>query len=120
MLGKNYLNMLTSVYFLAHLLHQRNHYRDAEVFYHQACTGYRKTLGENHPTAIACSRNYSSMLQQERASPTTMVALADRGRGEKWLRIVVFFNIITMAVHKLKSSVLKHILAFDLNFRYLM
>ena len=40
--------------------------KDAEVFYHRAYSGYRKTLGEKHPTTAACSRHYSSMLKEEK------------------------------------------------------
>ncbi len=65
-LGKEHPDTLTSVYCLAYLLHQKKRYKDAEVFYHRAYSGYRKTFGEKHPTTAACSRHYSSMLNEEK------------------------------------------------------
>ena len=46
--------------------HHKKRYKDAEVFYHRAYAGYRKTLGEKYPTTAACSRHYSSMLEEEK------------------------------------------------------
>ena len=66
MLGKEYSDTLISVYYLAYLLHQKKRYKDAEVFYHRVYSGYRKTFGEKHPTTAACSRHYSSMLNEEK------------------------------------------------------
>ena len=65
-LGKEHPDTLTTVHCLAYLLHQMKRYKDAEVFYHRAYAGYRKTLGEKHPTTAACSRHYSSMLKEEK------------------------------------------------------
>lgn len=58
--------MLTSVECLAYLLHQKNGYKDAKVFYHRAYARHRKTLGEKHPTTVVGSRHYSSMLEEEK------------------------------------------------------
>ena len=63
-LSKEHPDTLTSVYYLAYLLHQKKRYKDAEVFYHRAYAGYRKILGEKHPTTAVCSRHYSSMLEE--------------------------------------------------------
>ena len=67
-LGKEHPDTLMSVYCLAYLLYQKKRYKDAEVFYHRAYAGYRKTLREKHPTTTACSRHYSSMLKNRKAS----------------------------------------------------
>ena len=65
-LGKEHPSTLTSVYCLVYLLHQKKRYKDAEVFYHRAYAGYRKTLGERHPTTAVCLRHYSLMLKEEK------------------------------------------------------
>ena len=65
-LGHEHPDTLISDYDLAYLLHQSKRYKDAEVFYHRAYYGYRKTLGEKHPTTAACSRHYSLMLKEEK------------------------------------------------------
>ena len=65
-LGKEHLDTLTSVYCLAYLLHHKKQCKDAEVFYHRACSRYRKILKEKHPNTIACSLYYSSMLKEEK------------------------------------------------------
>ena len=48
-LGKEHPDTLMNIYYLAYLLHQKKRYKNAEVFYHRAYAGYRKTLGEEHP-----------------------------------------------------------------------
>lgn len=65
-LGKEHPDALTSVYCLAYLLYHKKRYKDAEVFYHRAYSGYRKTLGEKYPTTTACSRHYSLTLKEEK------------------------------------------------------
>ena len=65
-LGKEYPDSLTSVYCLAYLLHPKKRYKDAEVLYHRAYAGYRKTLREKYTTTAACLRHYSLMLKEEK------------------------------------------------------
>ena len=65
-LGKEHPDTLTSVYCLAYLLHQKQQYKDAEMFYYRVYARYRKTLGEKHPTTAVCLRYYSSMLKEEK------------------------------------------------------
>ena len=45
---------------------EKKRYKDAEVFYHRAYAGYRKTLGEKHPTTVVYLWHYSSMLKEEK------------------------------------------------------
>ena len=73
-LGKEHPDTLMSVYSLAYLLHHKKRYKDAEVFYHRAYSGYRKTLGEKHPTTAVCSRHYSSHLEDPMKKLTSEIA----------------------------------------------
>ena len=36
-------------------------YEDASMLYQR---GYEKTLGLDHPTAVACSKHYAAMLEE--------------------------------------------------------
>ncbi|KAF2676771.1 hypothetical protein K458DRAFT_279813, partial [Lentithecium fluviatile CBS 122367] len=49
-LGKEHSHTLTSVYCLAHTLHQREQYEEASSVYHRAWIGYRENFGAAHPT----------------------------------------------------------------------
>jgi len=63
-LGKEHPDTLLSVHGLAYLLHLKKQYKDADVLYNRANTRYRKTLGEKHRLTVACSRDYSLMLEE--------------------------------------------------------
>jgi len=55
---------LGSVYCLARLLHGKGQYDTASGLYQKAIAGYQTTLGSHHPTSLACSGHYSSMLDE--------------------------------------------------------
>jgi acetyl esterase/lipase len=61
---------LTSVYFLAYLLHQQREYTEASELYRRACDGYTLKLGPQHPTTIACNDHHASMEQEEKQRGT--------------------------------------------------
>ena len=63
-LGKEHPDTLTSVYCLAFLLHQQQQYKVASVLYQRAGSGYKRALGPEHPTTVACSKHYSSLIQE--------------------------------------------------------
>ncbi|KAF2730992.1 hypothetical protein EJ04DRAFT_443952, partial [Polyplosphaeria fusca] len=63
-LGKDHPNTLTSVYCLAFLFHQQRQYEAALSLYERASRGYQLKLGVQHPTTVACSRHYSSLVQE--------------------------------------------------------
>jgi tetratricopeptide (TPR) repeat protein len=65
-LGKEHLETLTSVYCLAYLLQDRGQYDDASKFYERALSGFQKKLGVDHPKTLACSGNYTSMLEEQK------------------------------------------------------
>ena len=54
---------LTSVYCLAYLYHQRKRYDTASELYQRAWNVYKRTLGSQHPTAVACYNNYLRMVE---------------------------------------------------------
>jgi hypothetical protein len=58
------IQTLISVYNLASLLHSKGQYDAASELYQRAIAGYQKMLGSHHPTSLACSRDYSSMLDE--------------------------------------------------------
>ena len=55
MLGKEYPNTLTSVYYLIYLLYYKKRYKDIKVFYYRVYARYRKILGEKYPTTAVYS-----------------------------------------------------------------
>ena len=63
-LGVEHPNTLTSVYCLAYLLHSQQKYEQALILYQRALSGRERILGPAHPKTLACSRHYSSMLQE--------------------------------------------------------
>ena len=63
-LGVEHPDTLTSVYCLAYLLHSQQQYEQALILYERALAGQRRILGPAHPRTLACSRHYSSMLQE--------------------------------------------------------
>jgi tetratricopeptide (TPR) repeat protein len=74
-LGVEHPDTLASVDCLAYLLHAQRQYDDASLLYQRAAAGYQKMLGPHHPTTLACSKRYSSMLDEiNRRGP------GDRGR----------------------------------------
>jgi tetratricopeptide (TPR) repeat protein len=62
-LGAEHPDTLISVYSLAYLLHQQQKYAVAQPLYERALRSFEKVLEPTHPTTIACSENYSSLLQ---------------------------------------------------------
>jgi hypothetical protein len=46
------------------LFHQQRQYKAASALYERAGSGYQPVLGLEHPTTIACSRHYSSPVQE--------------------------------------------------------
>jgi hypothetical protein len=67
-LGVEHPDTLTSVYCLAYLLHVKGQYDSASDLYPRAIAGFRNTLRPNHPTTLACSENFASMLHESRDS----------------------------------------------------
>ncbi|KAF2175506.1 TPR-like protein [Zopfia rhizophila CBS 207.26] len=63
-LGKEHPDTLTSVYCLAFLFHQQHRYEAASALYERASSGYLHSLGPEHPTTVACSKHYSSLMQE--------------------------------------------------------
>ena len=63
-LGVEHPDTLTTVYCRAHSLHAQRQYDAASLLYKRAAVGYQKMLGPYHPTTLACSRHYSSMLDE--------------------------------------------------------
>jgi hypothetical protein len=61
-LYKSYPDTLTSVYCLAHSLQSRGAFEEASLLCERVCTGYKSSLGAEHPTIKACIDNYSIML----------------------------------------------------------
>jgi hypothetical protein len=61
-LGKTHPETLMSVYCLAYLLQNKKQYQEASILYVRACTGYKSSLGFEHPITKACLNNYSAML----------------------------------------------------------
>ena len=66
-LGVEHPYTLTSVYCLAYLLHSRRQYEEAAILYQRTLSGRQRILGPAHPGTLACSRHYSSMLQEMEA-----------------------------------------------------
>src|SRR2546423_1842602 len=63
-LGREHPSTLTSVYCLAYLYHQCKRYDAASELYERVCDGYKRRLSPNHPTTVACSENFSKMVQE--------------------------------------------------------
>lgn len=49
-LEKEHSNMLTNIYWLVYLLYYKKQYKDVEVFYYWAYTGYRKIFEKKYLT----------------------------------------------------------------------
>lgn len=54
----------TSVYSLAYLLQKRKRYVEASELYRRACDGYKQKLGSQHPTVIACLKDFAAIQQK--------------------------------------------------------
>jgi Tetratricopeptide repeat len=67
-LEKEHPDTLESIYCLAYLLHQEEHYQEAFLLYQRASAGYEKILGPDHPNTTACLENYR-LLEQELSQP---------------------------------------------------
>ncbi|XTI88310.1 hypothetical protein V2W45_1343129 [Cenococcum geophilum] len=63
-LEKEHPDTLTSIYCLAFLFHQQRQCKAASALYERAGSGYQRVLRLEHPTTIACSRHYSSPVQE--------------------------------------------------------
>lgn len=63
-LGMEHPSTLGSVYNLAYLFHSEGQCDAASGLYQRAIAGYQKALGSHHPTSLACSEDYSSMLEE--------------------------------------------------------
>jgi tetratricopeptide (TPR) repeat protein len=66
-LGVEHPDTLNSVYCLAYLLQSQQQYEQAVILYQRALSGLQRILGPAHPIILACSRHYSSMLQEMEA-----------------------------------------------------
>ncbi len=64
-LGKEHPNTLTSVYWIALLLADRDRYDESVLLYKRACAGYSTVLGKDHPYAHACRHHYSRCLRRK-------------------------------------------------------
>jgi len=63
-LGPEHLSTLTSVYCLAYLLQSLKRYNEALVLYNRACSGYKDTLGLDHPTTQAGSKHRMALVKR--------------------------------------------------------
>ncbi|PVH90978.1 TPR repeat-containing protein, partial [Periconia macrospinosa] len=63
-LGNEHPDTLTSIYCLAFLFHQQHRYEAASELYERASSGYQQVLGPEHPTTVACLKQYSSLMQE--------------------------------------------------------
>ena len=63
-LGKEHPDTLMSIYYLAYTLQNRKRYDSSSVLYQRALLGYEKKLGLDHPFTLACSKHYSSLLEE--------------------------------------------------------
>jgi tetratricopeptide (TPR) repeat protein len=63
-LGEDHPATLTSTYCLAYLLQNEKRYGSSLVLYERALLGYQKQLGLDHPTTLACSKHYTSLLEE--------------------------------------------------------
>jgi len=59
-LGLEHPDTLTSVYHLAFLFHQKQHYSAAVELYQRVYEGYVKVLGARHPNTAACFQHCTS------------------------------------------------------------
>ncbi|CZR66334.1 uncharacterized protein PAC_16235 [Phialocephala subalpina] len=62
--GPVHLSTLASVYSLALCLHKAGKHEEAALYYRRARTGFEQSLGANHPTSVACTKNYASMQEE--------------------------------------------------------
>jgi tetratricopeptide (TPR) repeat protein len=62
-LGPEHPDTLSTVYGLAKLHQSRKQYDKACILYQRACSGYQARLGSDHPTTLACFKDYLSMLE---------------------------------------------------------
>jgi sirohydrochlorin ferrochelatase len=73
-LGAKHPDTLTSVYCLARLLAEQHYVDESLLLYERASAGYSTTLGNDHPTTVACYQHYaelsSSIYEQEMKSVT--------------------------------------------------
>lgn len=63
-LGMEHPSTLGSVYNLAYLFHSKRQYDAASGLYQRAIAGYQKALGSHNPPSLACSGDYSSILEE--------------------------------------------------------
>ena len=63
-LGKEHPDTLMGIYCLAYLLQNQKRYDSSSVLYQRALLGYQKKLGLDHPATLACSKHYSSLLEE--------------------------------------------------------
>jgi hypothetical protein len=61
-LEKEHPDTLASVYCFAYLFYQRKRYDTASELYQRACDAYKRILGPQHPTTVACCNHYSKMV----------------------------------------------------------
>jgi hypothetical protein len=52
---------LTSVYCFAYLLSEQHPVNESLRLYQRASAGYNTTLEQDHPTTVACHRNYTAL-----------------------------------------------------------
>lgn len=67
-LGKEHQQTLETIHSLAVLYHMQKRYSNAEPLYQRACAGLRATLGPDDQWTIDCSRDYSRMLEDSKAT----------------------------------------------------
>jgi hypothetical protein len=63
-LGPEHYNTLNSVHHMAFLLHRQQQFTVASGLYQRAHSGYVRALGAQHPRALACYDNYTSMVEE--------------------------------------------------------
>jgi Tetratricopeptide repeat len=71
-LEKKHPDTLLNVWCFANFLDTQQRYDEAEPLYRRASTGFRETLGPDHPHTLVCIRQEQSMLKEGRS----------RGRNE--------------------------------------
>jgi hypothetical protein len=64
-LGADHPSTLASVYCLARLLTDTQHFHEALSLYERAVEGYRRVLGPRHPTTVACQPHQAALKESD-------------------------------------------------------
>ena len=69
-LGKDHPDTLVTTYNLAHLLHDKRLFDNAEPLYKEALEGMTERLGEYHSSTIDCAKNFRLMVEERGRAAT--------------------------------------------------